>query len=95
VPVVGDTLKESAETFSLILSAPSNATILDGTGSGKIPSFRGCSSYFDTPASRVPISAPPVLVTYDTSAAAAFGTISGLSPIFENAEATAGIPPTP
>ena len=36
VPVVGDTLKESTESFTVLLSAPSNATILDATGVVKI-----------------------------------------------------------
>jgi hypothetical protein len=36
VPVLGDTDVELHETFSLILSNPANATILDGTGEGTI-----------------------------------------------------------
>jgi hypothetical protein len=36
VPVLGDTLDESDETFSLLLSIPVNATILDGLGKGTI-----------------------------------------------------------
>ena len=36
VSIIGDTVKESAESFTVTLSAPSNATIFDGTGLGKI-----------------------------------------------------------
>ena len=36
VPVIGDTLNEPNETFFVNLSAPSNATILDGQGQGTI-----------------------------------------------------------
>ena len=36
VPVVDDTTDEGDETFTVTLSTPSNATILDGTGTGTI-----------------------------------------------------------
>jgi hypothetical protein len=36
VPVVGDTLNEPNETFTVTLSAPVNAAIADGTGTGTI-----------------------------------------------------------
>ena len=36
MPVIGDTLDEANETFFVNLSAPSNATILDGQGQGTI-----------------------------------------------------------
>jgi len=36
VPIVGDTVSESAETFQVTLSSPTNATILDGIGIGTI-----------------------------------------------------------
>src|SRR5690606_38912421 len=36
VPVLGDLFDEANETFSVILSAPANATIADGTGVGTI-----------------------------------------------------------
>ena len=36
VPVVADTVTEPTETFTVVLSAPTNATIADGTGVGTI-----------------------------------------------------------
>ncbi|HBB33561.1 MAG TPA: hypothetical protein DC064_17615 [Cyanobacteria bacterium UBA9273] len=36
VPIVGDTLQESSETFTVTLSSPTNATIADGQGVGTI-----------------------------------------------------------
>jgi chitinase len=36
VPVVGDTVREADETFSVLLSLPTNAGIGDGTGVGTV-----------------------------------------------------------
>ncbi|HBL58344.1 MAG TPA: cellulase, partial [Cyanobacteria bacterium UBA8803] len=36
MPIVGDTLQESSETFTVTLSSPTNATIADGQGVGTI-----------------------------------------------------------
>ncbi len=41
VPIMGDTLAESTETFQVTLSTPTNATILDGIGIGTITNDDG------------------------------------------------------
>ncbi len=46
VPVTGDLKVEDHETFSVLLSSPTNATILDGTGTGTIEND-DCGGDFD------------------------------------------------
>jgi hypothetical protein len=49
VPVVGDTTVEPDETFTVVLSNPVNATILDGTGVGTITDDDGAPPFTVTP----------------------------------------------
>lgn len=44
VPIIGDTVDESDETFTVILSNPTNAELIDGTGLGTIVDDDGVSS---------------------------------------------------
>jgi subtilisin-like proprotein convertase family protein len=71
VPVIGDTLKETNETFSVNLSVPAGATIADGQGLGTIVNDDG------KPKSAAVAAAVPVEAAGGTAARTDSGSVAG------------------
>ena len=74
VPVIGDTLDETHETFTLNLSGAANATIGDGQGLGTITDDDGGGTVqFAAAASQAPESTGTIVLTVTRTAGAASG----------------------
>jgi large repetitive protein len=90
ITVDGDTLDETDETFTLTLSAPTNATIADGSGLGTISDDDAAPSVSVNDVARVEGDAGTVTATFTLTLSAASGRSVGVDWTTVGGTATAG-----
>jgi uncharacterized repeat protein (TIGR01451 family)/CSLREA domain-containing protein len=90
VPIIGDTVNEANETFTVTLSTPSNATIATGTGTGTILNDDGAPSLSIDSPSQAEGNSGTTNMTFTVTLTPASGQTVTVNYATANGTATAG-----